>query len=259
MFKKPATPVVLEQTPHYLDQEDRDLPPYDGPRRHYILCATPRCGSTLLCDLLAGCGRMGVPHEYLHAERHVPALASRLGLISNKGVELDQYITAIKRIRTTPNGVFGCKFHFNHFHSLCRKTDLNRHFPDAVFLYATRHDKLAQAVSLAIAQQTRQWTSLHEELRKPTYNADAIAKALNTVVQMELAWQTCFALHGLSPLTVAYEDLLADADGVCRQVLREVGVDSDHTFTLANATIGRQRTEANQEWAARFRMEKKMF
>jgi LPS sulfotransferase NodH len=32
----------------------------------YIVCATPRNGSTLLCDLLASTKKTGNPHSYYH-------------------------------------------------------------------------------------------------------------------------------------------------------------------------------------------------
>jgi trehalose 2-sulfotransferase len=40
------------------------------PDRSYLICATPRSGSTLLCDLLSQTGVAGRPEEYFEALRH---------------------------------------------------------------------------------------------------------------------------------------------------------------------------------------------
>src|SRR3712207_117724 len=40
------------------------------PHRSYLVCATPRSGSTLLCKLLGETGIAGRPEEYFEALRH---------------------------------------------------------------------------------------------------------------------------------------------------------------------------------------------
>ena len=40
------------------------------PTTSYLVCATPRSGSTLLCDLLDQTGAAGHPEEYFEALRH---------------------------------------------------------------------------------------------------------------------------------------------------------------------------------------------
>src|SRR5262245_24063690 len=39
------------------------VPPRVTPTRHYLVCATPRSGSTLLCEALGGTGVAGWPAE----------------------------------------------------------------------------------------------------------------------------------------------------------------------------------------------------
>ena len=40
------------------------------PRSSYLVCATPRSGSTLLCEALINTGLAGHPQEYFEALRH---------------------------------------------------------------------------------------------------------------------------------------------------------------------------------------------
>src|SRR5204862_7996684 len=41
-----------------------------SPSRSYLICATPRSGSTLLCEALKAGGIAGIPEEYFEALRH---------------------------------------------------------------------------------------------------------------------------------------------------------------------------------------------
>src|SRR5919204_6001172 len=49
---------------------DRTMASSSTPSRSYLICATPRSGSTLLCEALKSTGVAGVPDEYFEALRH---------------------------------------------------------------------------------------------------------------------------------------------------------------------------------------------
>jgi LPS sulfotransferase NodH len=92
---------------HVLNGEEYDFPEYSGVPRNYLILSTPRSGSTLLGFLLVGCGMMGVPHEYLHATAHMPAIAKRWGIVgANGAIDVTEYFKILRRRRTTPNGFF---------------------------------------------------------------------------------------------------------------------------------------------------------
>ena len=95
-------------------------------RLHYLVCATERSGSTLLCELLAGTGVAGRPEEYfecLSATGHVrqpreyfddagdDSILERLPPLAPPRPAPDPVArlhAALER-GTTPNGVFGSK------------------------------------------------------------------------------------------------------------------------------------------------------
>ncbi|HEY8581858.1 MAG TPA: Stf0 family sulfotransferase [Capillimicrobium sp.] len=107
------------------------------PQRSYLVCATPRSGSTLLCHLLDGTGLAGhpaeyfealrhsgvprKPHEYFDRERHaniIERLAYRempeAGAVHEPHPlwtpeTYDRYLDWAIEQGTTPNGVFGAK------------------------------------------------------------------------------------------------------------------------------------------------------
>jgi LPS sulfotransferase NodH len=166
------------------------------PVRSYLVCATPRSGSTLLCDLLDQTGVAGhpeeyfealmhsglprQPHEYFDPDRHaniVERLAFReMPDRAPTPSELwrpetyDRYLAWAIGEGTTPNGVFGAKLMWGYlgdFAQLLRGIDgmaglavpelLDRAFPGLRYVRITREDKVRQAVSLWRAVQTQAW------------------------------------------------------------------------------------------------------
>jgi LPS sulfotransferase NodH len=166
------------------------------PMLSYLVCATPRSGSTLLCQELDKTGlaghpqeyfealrRSGVPrrpHEYFDPERH-PNIVERLAFREMfegapkpnplwRPDTYDQYLEWALDEGTTPNGVFGAKLMWGYlgdFAELLRGIDgmagrslpdlLSRALPGLRYVQITRRDKVRQAVSLWKAVQTQAW------------------------------------------------------------------------------------------------------
>lgn len=111
--------------------------------RSYLLCATPRSGSTLLCEILAGTGQMGRPKEYFEYLKdtglprqpsqyfcstgmHPKQIDSILALLGFPEVKVDrhraermrgnysEYLSHTLRLGCTANGVFGAKIMWGH-------------------------------------------------------------------------------------------------------------------------------------------------
>jgi LPS sulfotransferase NodH len=165
--------------------------------RSYLVCATPRSGSTLLCHLLDRTGIAGHPEEYFEALRHsgIPRrpheyfdptrhanLIERLAFREMPETEdrtphplwtpetYGRYLSWALVQGTTPNGVFGAKLMWGYlgdFAELLRGIDgftglplpqlLDAAFPDLRYVQVTRRDKVRQAVSLWKAVQTQAW------------------------------------------------------------------------------------------------------
>ena len=165
-------------------------------RSSYLVCATPRSGSTLICQALKTTGVAGRPEEYFEALRHSGRPRrpeeyfegvddrSILGHLGERGVgdepaqrsplwsrtAYDRYLEWAFDIGTTPNGVFGAKLmwgYFGDFVSLLRNVPeysdlpladvLDAVFPDLTFVRVVRANKVRQAVSLWKAVQTATW------------------------------------------------------------------------------------------------------
>jgi LPS sulfotransferase NodH len=168
------------------------------PQVCYIVCATPRSGSTLLCELLKGTGVAGVPEEYFEARADTglpPHPGDYLTGLPRTGAgirddptppdppeysglagigDYREHLERSFRLGTTPNGVFGTKLmwrNLDELHTLATRlpeyAGLDAHeLLDALFahpryVWMTRRDKLRQAISLWRALQTRTWRLEH--------------------------------------------------------------------------------------------------
>jgi trehalose 2-sulfotransferase len=166
------------------------------PNHSYLVCATPRSGSTLVCHGLEETGVAGRPEEYFEALRHSgrprrpeefflgvedQSIRDHLGERS-AGSEpqprsplwsraaYDRYLQWAFEAGTTANGVFGAKLmwgYFGEFVSLLRNVPAYRDvpladllptvFPGLTFVRVVRANKVRQAVSLWKAVQTATW------------------------------------------------------------------------------------------------------
>src|SRR4051812_2522444 len=154
----------------------------------YFVCATPRSGSTLLCKSLAATGVAGRPEEYFERLRHsglprepreyfdadadpdVLALLPPTRSGDPSRAELPAELPRYLREGTTPNGVFGAKMMWGYLDDLLGRLGTTSAAPDAPaalegilgplrYVHVTRRDKVAQAVSLWRAVQTRAWSA----------------------------------------------------------------------------------------------------
>ena len=127
----------------------------------YIVCATPRSKSSLLCEFLRNTFLAGRADEYFnHKSEAIWRAKWRIGFT------VDYFHWMIER-GTSPNGVFGAKLcgskwrivsacfdNCLNINTLAKKVSpelISTVFPTVSFLWITRRDKVRQAVSDDIA------------------------------------------------------------------------------------------------------------
>ena len=241
-----------------------------------LVCATPRSGSTLLCALLEGTGVAGRPHEFFERLSHsgLPRQPREYfeGVDDAEIVELlaptdpgapdpsDPIPRALEE-GTTPNGVFAAKLMWTHLHDLAERLGrppdaalLADRFPAPHYVHVTRGDKVAQAVSLWRAVQTRAWragevTSSGEAV----YHGRAIGHLAAALDEQDAAWRSWFATHGIEPLTVVYEDLAADLQTMTAGVLDHLG---EGPADIPEPPLRRQGDDRSTRWVERYRMQR---
>ncbi len=250
------------------------------PRRYrsYIICTTPRSGSTLLCKLLAATGVAGVPDSYFH----VPSIdkwlqsqqLSRADFTTDEAA-LEAVFAAVRTAGTCDTGHFGLRLQRGSFDFF--QDQAARLYPDApddaarietafgptLYVHLTRTDKLSQAISLVIAEQTGLWHRAADgsELERlsapkaPRYDADAIARSLAELTALDTAWTNWFEHHQVHPLRITYEDLARNPSAILATLLETLGRDPTLAKDVAPPTA-RLADATNRRWATRFQAER---
>ena len=248
----------------------------------YLVCATPRSGSTLLCETLADTGIAGHPLEFFEAvpETGVPRrprdyLAGledpqALALIADapphrpppysdvRGIEnYAEHLENVRRSGTTPNGVFGAKIMWAHLVDLGRRlgTDdlsalVDEQFSRPRLVWVRRRDRIRQAVSLWRAMQTQSWRAENEAgAGEPQYSEAAIGHLVALLGEHDAAWERFFARHGGAVLELTYEDVASDLRVTLARTLAHIGVTAPAGALDALPRMRRQADERSDAWA----------
>ena len=121
------------------------------------------------------------------------------------------------------------------------------HFPDPRYVHVTRRDKIAQAVSLWRAVQTRAWRAGEvTENGNAVYHAGAIGYLAGQLSDHDDAWRTWFSANRIEPLRIVYEELAADTTGVTSEVLDHLGVGPAE---IPDPPLRRQGDDRSERWA----------
>ncbi|MGO8800689.1 MAG: Stf0 family sulfotransferase [Roseiarcus sp.] len=237
----------------YVIDERLDLNHFGPLRKSYVVASSYRSGSQYLCWRLWQTGLLGAPSEVLNPTSEMRVLMDRF-----KATSPADYIVKLLARRTSRNGVFGMKAHFHHFEAFVREyPELLEVLAPTTYIYISREDKIAQAVSMAKALQTDAWTSRMEEGPKPVlvYDREMIAHCLVDIEQQDLTWRRWFDVHKVAPFLVTYDELTADAPGVVRRFVEFLGVENDERDEVDVPPARKQADETNQEWMERFERE----
>ena len=232
-------------------------PKFDMPvvktQDRYLICSSLRSGSTLLSQYLHATGVAGVPFEYLN-DANMQAYGERKGETIQ---DIGSYIQEIETLRTTSNGVFGMKAHFRQTVRMVRTQQLMKeflkHFDKLIKI--SRHDKIAQAISLCRATQTGIWTSLHnndeEEHSQFIYCSREIAKALSSLFDEDAGWEAAITESGLQALDISYEDLVSKPQDTINTVLQYLGLKEISIMPL-KPLITKQADHINECYRSQF-------
>lgn len=228
----------------------------------YAVITTPRSGSTYFCDLLDSTKVAGYPAEHLR-------LATQ-ELSKNCNFDYLRLLNNLVQYRVTDNGIFGTKL-ISHFLFELHKTsfDFDQIFLTLdKFIFLTRRNKLAQAVSLVIAQQTEVW-HLRDNLNKLSYQAklenividdallDNVEQKLGFINRQEERLKKIMARHKIEPLLLVYEDVVEAPHIQINHVLDflQVSRTSQHTQNI-NSGIKKMPSSISQEIMSQFRSRK---
>jgi LPS sulfotransferase NodH len=261
------------------------------PDSAYLVCATPRSGSTLLCEMLRATGLAGNPFEHFEFLRHsgLPRQPREYfaGMADPSVLELlaplepgrpsaepaAAWRARIVRAGQTPNGVWGGKLMWGHVPDLLARaraldglegaelaTVLRVLLGDVRFVLVTRADKVSQAASLWRAVQTRRWRANAGAPRRPhhaVYHFAAIDHLVRQLEAAEAAWRAWFDAMPAGPgrpLELSYEAIAAEPRAAVEQVLGFCGFAG---VPIGDPPLRHQRDARSRAWVARYLAEKR--
>ena len=233
------------------------------PHTSYLVCGTPRCGISLLCEALKNTGSAGRPEEYFWRDDEL-FWSERWG-VSTYADYLDKALEE----GTTLNSVFGAKVMWGYFDDFVSKLrqipdcrgmavpDLMQIvFPNLHYIWMTRRDKVRQAVSFWKAIQTDVWAWTTDEppvpAKEPAFDFEAIDYLVQEIVTHEAAWQQYFSECGVTPFTVIYEDLVLACEETALQILQYLNIPIPENLVFAERRLKKQADALSEEWVQRY-------
>ena len=229
------------------------------PFTSYLICATNRTGSFLLCEALKNTGLAGNPEEYFWRGDE-PFWKERWG-VSDYG---DYLIKAIEQ-GTTSNGVFGAKIMWGYFDDFTGKLKqipdyrsadlpslLQHVFPNLHYISITRRDKVRQAISFWRAIDTGIWAWNSDEpsapQKEPVYNYQAIADLRQEIVKHEAEWEAYFNACHVKPFRIVYEDFVTRYEAITLEVLRFLGITIPDSLEIVPPKMKKQADDLTETW-----------
>lgn len=236
------------------------------PRPHsYIVCGTPRTGSTLLCSLLTSTGVAGRPESYFR-EPDQRDWAARFGVPVDADGRFDyaRFVAGALRSGTTANGVFGARIMWGTMHVFVDGLDphhqrrrgdievLENALGPLCFVHVQRRDIVGQAVSWARAEQSGYWQHGDRAPREVRFDLDEIDSLIATIHEHNESWRTWFGAQAVAPFEVTYESLVSEAREAVGGILECIGVKPPSDWAPAS-THERQADAINADWVRRYR------
>jgi LPS sulfotransferase NodH len=200
------------------------------PRASYIVCATPRSGSTYLCEALKQTNIAGYPDEYFLHWHRAARTPENLDKYNKRAIAIDRldYIKGVIE-RGTRNNVFGIKImqsyldlilqEFQRFSptTFASKAELlQSYFPNLHYIYLSRTDKVRQAVSWAKAVQSGEWEAYYwtpltraykywiSSGSRPVFNFQQIQAFYKTLLDQSEKWEAFFQECAIQPYRIEY-------------------------------------------------------
>jgi LPS sulfotransferase NodH len=216
-----------------------------------FLCFVNRSGSNYLAEMLASGGKYNRASEILNW----PAI---LQISQRAGFTRFQDFFAELMVRQQQSGVFFLKAALQHLEILTRAGAFDQLADRSRFILIERSDKLAQAISFALALETGAFSSDAHPMVQPheaEYSRKTIEKFVNTIAHAYRQFALFFARNGIVPVHVTYERLVARPKSEVLRLARELGL-KNFSVDLRNVRLERQHGPANEEWRRRYLLER---
>lgn len=229
----------------------------EDPPIRYAIAMTPRSGSSHLCDVLKGGKLMGRPGEVLSRD-FVPNILKNIPARTP-----DEYFCHVFRALRSTTGIAGIKcswFQFKEFRAAMAEPGV---VDSLRYIYLTRRNLSAQAVSLYRATQTKVFHTNVEhpaeslaKLEELPYDYEQIKFWRAHIASQETGWKAFFAEKNIFPLCIQYEDIDDDVIAVANRMAAYIGRPRAAREVKPEVSVFRKiSSRKSVEWAARFDLE----
>ena len=258
----------------------------------YLVCATQRSGSTLLCELRGGRGTRRVLREAAGNWPGTPTAAILRGPLRTghcRATDADGAGTAgaARGVRTVvalrapaghhsqwclrrqddvelPRRNSGSGWRSSRVWATCRSTSASRpSFPDSRSSSSGGATRWRRPSPLWKAIQTRQWRTESETGSQEVdtdgapdvdYDYQAIEYLLKELHQWDAHWEDWFHATGREPIRVFYDEFTVSRAGTIGRVLDALGVDPP--APEGKKSMKRQADDLSEDWVTRFRTDR---
>ncbi len=231
------------------------------PQVRYLICTTPRSGSSYLCDLISQTEQLGMrPMERQRYERLKPLTAEGWG-VDTRGREPLELLEQAFAESATSNGVAGFKV---MWHQLRQSLRVDEPGSDVLalerqvcrqtrFIWLRRRSQERQAISLIKAIQSDVWRhgAVHKRGGAWVYDFPGIASRSRGLRRQDASWQAFFERNAVDPLVLYYEDYLQDVAGTLVRISERLGVELSAPVSAASS-YQPQSDAINEEWFERY-------
>lgn len=126
------------------------------------------------------------------------------------------------------------------------------------YLYLHRRDKIRQAISFLRARQSGVWRVEHSDANHseaPRFDAEAIDRYRARFIQQDAFWTQYFREGNISPLTLYYEDIVADdRSAVVRRILNYLQIAQGTDVAIHPPQTIKQADAISEEWYDRYKL-----
>ena len=247
---KPKDPEVVIRRKAAAKRREGLLKATDGKMRVCLICMTPRSGSTFFSEALRVTEQLGNPGEWFNAHdtRSIDQIIERYGCQSREDI-LDH----IYNYSASDNGI--CVIKGDYFQCLPFLFDglFESHYDQVKFVFLTREDLLAQAISRYVGTITGSWSSSQKASGETVeYDRIGIEKQLTFLLDMEEGWRNLFASRGIRPARMTYEQLTRNLSGKVEQISKIMNVPLAVDMNPEDLSLKKQGSSRNKDWAKQY-------
>jgi LPS sulfotransferase NodH len=218
--------------------------------RYVFLCFTNRCGSNFIASGLSSSGYLNTAGEYFNSDAIIENCQA------NKLSGVADYFNWLPT-REGKNDLLVAKIACNHLEILDKAGILDQILDVTQFIMTERSDILAQSISYDLAMQTGSW--LYDMARRKAdcelvFSRERLIGIMEAIIGQNRDFWQFFALNGVAPATVVYEQFVADPAAQISFLARQLGL-ADLIYVPERIELRKQEGHINRIWRDRYMRE----